>query len=192
MNMSSTLIQINGLDAIKLEASIPKIMSVLNQKAYLFNTSLMNNIRLGNPDATDEDVFHVAQMVQLDEMIKLLPKGHDTNMLETGDRFSGGERQRIALARILLQKTPMVILDEPTVGLDPVTEAKLLTTIFETLKGKTIIWVTHHLIGVEKMNRIVFLEQGKIIMEGNHLQLLQNEERYRRLYTLDRPLSQDD
>lgn len=86
----------------------------------------------------------------------------------------------------------MVILDEPTVGLDPVTEAKLLTTIFETLKGKTIIWVTHHLIGVEKMNRIVFLEQGKIIMEGNHLQLLQNEERYRRLYTLDRPLSQDD
>lgn len=185
-------VQINGLDAIKLEASIPKMMSVLNQKAYLFNTSLMNNIRLGNPDATDEDVFHVAQMVQLDEMIKLLPKGYDTNMLETGDRFSGGERQRIALARILLQKTPMVILDEPTVGLDPVTEAKLLTTIFETLKGKTIIWVTHHLIGVEKMNRILFLEQGKIIMEGNHLQLLQNEERYRRLYTLDRPLSQDD
>jgi ATP-binding cassette subfamily C protein CydC len=83
-------------------------------------------------------------------------------------------------------------LDEPTVGLDPITEAKLLTTIFETLKGKTIIWVTHHLLGVEKMDRILFLEQGRIIMEGNHGQLLQSEARYRRLYSLDRPLLMDD
>jgi ATP-binding cassette subfamily C protein CydC len=183
---------LNGLNAIELDPYIPKMMSVLNQKAFLFNTSVMNNIRLGNPDATVEEVFQVAKMVQLDEMIRPLPKGYDTFMHETGDRFSGGERQRIALARILLQKTPLVILDEPTVGLDPITEAKLLTTIFETLKGKTIIWVTHHLLGVEKMDRILFLEQGKIIMEGNHGQLLQSEARYRRLYSLDRPLLMDD
>lgn len=78
-------------------------------------------------------------------------------------------------------------MDEPTVGLDPITEANLLADIFDTLKGKTIIWVTHHLIGVEKMDRILFLEKGKITMDGSHQQLLEKEERYRRLYALDRP-----
>jgi ATP-binding cassette subfamily C protein CydC len=182
-------VRINGFNAYELELSIAKLMSVLNQKAYLFNTSVLNNIRLGNPEASDEEVFQVSQMVQLDKLIKTLPNGYETNMQETGQRFSGGERQRIALARILLQKTPIVILDEPTVGLDPLTEAKLLKTIFETLKDKTIIWVTHHLIGVENMDRILLLDQGKIAMEGSHQQLLKSEERYRRLYTLDRPLS---
>jgi ATP-binding cassette, subfamily C, bacterial CydC len=81
--------------------------------------------------------------------------------------------------RILLQNTPVVILDEPTVGLDPITEIGLLNTIFATLKDKTIIWVTHHLTGVENIDRILFLDQGKIAMEGSHQQLLNNEERYR-------------
>lgn len=189
LSPASGELKLNGQAAQLLEPVIPKIMAVLNQKAYLFNTSVINNIRLGNPEATDEEVYKVAQMVQLDDMIKQLPKGYETNMQETGQRFSGGERQRVALARILLQKTPVVILDEPTVGLDPITEAKLLNTIFETLEGKTIIWVTHHLIGVERMDRILFLEQGGIVMEGTHKQLLINEARYQRLYALDCPLS---
>jgi ATP-binding cassette, subfamily C, bacterial CydC len=182
-------ITLNGQATHLLEPVIPKLMAVLNQKAYLFNTSVINNIRLGNPEASDEEVYSVARMVHLDEMIKQLPKGYETNMQETGQRFSGGERQRIALARILLQNTPVVILDEPTVGLDPLTEARLLKTIFETLEGKTIIWVTHHLIGVEKMDRILFLEQGGIVLEGSHQQLLENQPRYQRLYALDCPLS---
>ncbi|MEH7075486.1 thiol reductant ABC exporter subunit CydC [Neobacillus drentensis] len=182
-------VRINGRLAPELEGSLPTIMSVLNQKAYLFNTSVLNNIRLGRPDASDEEVYQVAELVQLDQLIKALPDGYKTNMQETGQRFSGGERQRIALARILLQNTPVVILDEPTVGLDSITEIKLLKTIFETLQDKTIIWVTHHLTGVEKMNRIIFLDHGKIAMEGTHQQLMNSEERYRRLYQLDRPLS---
>ena len=76
-----------------------------------------------------------------------------------------------------MQNTPIVIMDEPTVGLDPITEANLLVIIFDTLKGKTIIWVTHHLMGVEKMNRVIFFEKGKITMDGSHQQLLKNEER---------------
>jgi len=182
-------VKINDQLAHHLEPTMSKIIAVLNQKAYLFNTSVLNNIHLGNPGATDEEVFHAARMVQLDEMVKKLPNGYETNMQETGQRFSGGERHRIALARILLQNTPVVLLDEPTVGLDPVTEAKLLATIFETLKGKTIIWVTHHLTGVEKMDRILFLDHGKIVMEGTHQHLLKNEARYRHLYALDRPFS---
>jgi ATP-binding cassette subfamily C protein CydC len=179
---------LNGRKANEVVLSISKMLSVLNQKAYLFHTSVLNNIRLGNPEATDEEVYEVAAQVGLHQMIKELPNGYDTNMNETGQRFSGGERQRIALARILLQRTPVVIMDEPTVGLDPITEKQLLATIFETLKGKTIIWVTHHLAGMEKMDRILFVDRGKITMTGSHKQLLENEERYRHLYVLDHPL----
>jgi ATP-binding cassette, subfamily C, bacterial CydC len=182
-------VTLNGVNAEVLASHsvIPRLMAVLNQKAYLFNTSVLNNIRLGNPHATDEEVFKAAEKVQLHHMIKQMPNGYETNMQETGQRFSGGERQRIALARILLQETPIVILDEPTIGLDPITEANLLKTIFETLHGKTIIWVTHHLIGAEKMDRILFIDEGKKTLEGPHLQLLEAEERYQRLFLLDRP-----
>lgn len=166
---------------------IPSIISVLNQKPYLFHTSVFNNIRMGNPEATQEEVYEAAKQVQLHELIAGLPDGYETNMQETGQRFSGGERQRLALARILLKKTPIIVMDEPTIGLDPITEKKLLDTIFDTLKDRTIIWVTHHLAGMEKMDRILFMDQGKIKMMGNHQQLLEKEERYKRLFELDYP-----
>jgi ATP-binding cassette subfamily C protein CydC len=188
---SRGVVLVNGKQAHELDAAIPSIMAVLNQKPYLFHTSVMNNLRLGNLAATDEEVYEAAKKVGLHEMIKDLPEGYETNMLETGQRFSGGERQRIALARILLQNTPVVIMDEPTVGLDPITEKKLLATIFETLAGKTIIWVTHHLAGMEKMDKILFIDKGKITMSGSHQELLEQEERYRRLYLLDHPLKAD-
>lgn len=117
-----------------------------------------------------------------------MPDGYHTQMSEMGERFSGGERGRIALARILLQNTPIVILDEPTVGLDPITERDLLATIFETLADKSLIWVTHHLVGAEKMDRVLFLEEGKTLMEGPHAELMAEEPRYKRLYQLDRPI----
>ncbi|MGJ7909455.1 thiol reductant ABC exporter subunit CydC [Neobacillus sp. LXY-1] len=184
---TSGQVLLNERDAFTLANDMSSIISVLNQKAYLFHTSVMNNIRLGNPNSSDEEVFRVCKLVQLDDMIRNLPNGYETNMQETGQRFSGGERQRIALARILLQNTPIVLLDEPTVGLDPITENQLLTTIFSTLKDKTIIWVTHHLIGVEQMDRVLFLEKGAITMVGSHEQLLNKEQRYRNLYQLDNP-----
>ncbi|WP_462411965.1 thiol reductant ABC exporter subunit CydC [Neobacillus sp. Marseille-QA0830] len=180
-------VRMNGQNVFHFSPEITKWMSVLNQKAYLFNTTLMNNIRLAKPDASDEEVRQACKLVQLDEMINQLPNGFETNMQETGQRFSGGERQRVALARILLQDTPIVLLDEPTIGLDPITEVRLLKTIFETLKGKTIIWVTHHLTGMEHMDRLLFLDQGAISMEGSHSVLIQTEEKYRRLYELDHP-----
>ncbi|XJZ25901.1 thiol reductant ABC exporter subunit CydC [Bacillota bacterium Lsc_1132] len=187
LSPTSGEVLLNGMKAEEIAQSIPAIMAVLNQKAYLFNTSVLNNIRLGNPEATDEEVYDAAKQAQIHEHIKNLPNGYETNMHETGERFSGGERQRIALARILLQKTPVVIMDEPTVGLDPIIEQKLLETIFASLKEKTIIWVTHHLAGMEKMDRIIFIDRGGITMSGTHSQLIENEVRYRRLYDLDRP-----
>lgn len=161
---------------------------MLNQKPHLFDTSILNNIRLGNGEASDEDVRRAAKQVKLHDYIESLPDGYHTSVQETGIRFSGGERQRIALARILLQDTPIIILDEPTVGLDPITERELMETVFEVLKGKTILWITHHLAGVEAADKIVFLENGKTEMEGTHEELLAANERYRRLYHLDVPV----
>ncbi|WAA12921.1 thiol reductant ABC exporter subunit CydC [Fervidibacillus halotolerans] len=162
------------------------LVGVLNQKPYLFATTVENNIRLGKEDATKEEIERVIRQVGLDQYIHSLPKGLDTQMEEAGQRFSGGERQRIALARILLKDTPVVVLDEPTVGLDPETELDLLSTMFNVLKEKTVILITHHLIGLEKMDQIIFMDKGRIKMSGSHKQLMETDERYRQLYQLDR------
>lgn len=178
---------IKGTDARSFGEHIPSLISVLNQSPHLFDTSVTNNIRLGKMDASDDEISEVAQKVKMDVLIESLPKGYKTAMHETGQRFSGGERQRIALARVLLQDTPVVILDEPTVGLDPRTENELLSTIFETLEGKSLVWVTHHLVGAEHMDEIIFMENGKIEMRGSHAELMEKYPRYRNLYHLDRP-----
>ncbi|GAB1533246.1 MULTISPECIES: thiol reductant ABC exporter subunit CydC [Brevibacillus] len=180
-------VTVNGQPVQSEEASAC-LFSVLNQQPYLFDTTVANNIRLGRPDASDEEVRVVTDQVGLDQLIESLPDGYQTRMQETGLRFSGGERQRIALARILLQNKPIVLLDEPTVGLDPLTERDLMATIFRVLQGKTLIWVTHHLSGLEQMDEIIFMEQGFISMRGTHEELYQDNPRYRNLYTMDCPL----
>lgn len=180
---------IHGVNVDQFGEYIPSIIAVLNQSPHLFDTTVSNNIRLGKVDASDEEISNVARKVKMDSLIESLPAGYATPMHETGQRFSGGERQRIALARILLQDTPVVILDEPTVGLDPRTENELLSTIFETMQGKSLIWVTHHLVGAEHMDEIIFMEKGKIEMRGSHAELMEQYPRYRNLYHLDRPKS---
>ncbi|MCK8488141.1 thiol reductant ABC exporter subunit CydC [Paenibacillus sp. MBLB2552] len=180
-------VQINGIPAAAYGDRMPEVISVLNQSPHLFDTTVSNNIRLGRPEATDEEIGRAAQAAQLGPLVAALPQGMNTPMRETGRRFSGGERQRVALARILLQDTPVLILDEPTVGLDPRTERELLATIFRTTQGKSLIWVTHHLVGAERMDEIVFMEHGRVVMRGSHAELLAREPRYRNLYRLDCP-----
>ena len=189
LSPSTGSIELNGYPPESYGENIFEMISVLNQKPYLFATSVKNNIRLGKQSATEEEIEQVVKQVKLEEYIHSLPKGLNTQMEESGQRFSGGERQRIALARILLKNTPIVILDEPTVGLDAQTELSLLETIFTTLKDKTVIWVTHHLIGIEKMDQVLFIDKGKIIMNGSHLELLETNERYQQLFLLDRGLN---
>ncbi|WP_455662099.1 thiol reductant ABC exporter subunit CydC [Pradoshia sp.] len=176
-----------GGQSVKQLGELSSLVSVLQQKPHLFDTTVMNNIRLGRPGATDEEVIEAAKQVQMHDYITSLPEGYETRMHELGSRFSGGERQRIALARILLQNAPIAILDEPTVGLDALTEKQLLKTIFETLQLKTVIWITHHLAGAESMDRIIFLEDGSIKMDGSHSKLMETEEAYQNLYRMDMP-----
>ncbi|UNK18202.1 thiol reductant ABC exporter subunit CydC [Paenibacillus sp. N3/727] len=181
-------VTMNGTDAYQFGDGMASVVSVLNQSPHLFDTTLANNLRLGRMNASDEDLQDAVRRARLSDLVDSLPEGFETRMQETGQRFSGGERQRVALARILLQDTPVVILDEPTVGLDPKTERELLSTMFASLKGKSLIWVTHHLVGVEQMDEIVFMEEGCIVMRGTHAELMKRYPRYRHLYELDRPV----
>lgn len=180
---------VQGKEAASYGDDISAVIGVLNQSPHLFDTTVSNNIRLGRLEASDEEIREACEQVKLGSLMDSLPQGIDTPMHEAGQRFSGGERQRVALARILLQHTPIVIMDEPTVGLDPITERELLRTVFDVMKEKTLIWITHHLASVEQMDEIIFMDEGRIVMRGSHAELMKQEPRYRRLYELDRPFT---
>lgn len=160
-------------------------IGVIQQTPYLFHTTILNNLRIGNEDASVEEVWHVLERVGLKELIQRLPDGLQTMVDEAGLRFSGGERHRMALARILLQDTPIVLLDEPTVGLDPITEQALIETFFDELAEKTVIWVTHHLQGIDQMERVIFIEDGQIELSGSPAELAATNARYQRLKAID-------
>lgn len=165
---------------------LSKYISVLNQKPHLFDTTIGNNVRIGKPEANDEDIWKALEKAQLASHITSLPDGLQTKMDEMGKRFSGGERQRVAFARTLMQEAPIIVLDEPTIGLDPKTELSLIETMFSATEEKTVIWITHHLIGIEHVDEVIFLDRGHIVMQGSHEQLLKENEKYRKLYELDK------
>lgn len=181
-------ITLGGENISKWQTKRSTIFAVLDQRPYLFNTTILNNIRLGNLGATDEQVKAAIAAVGLKEMVEALPNGYLTIMTEGGQRFSGGEQQRFALARILLQDTPIIILDEPTVSLDPITENSILETVFKLFKDKTIIWVTHHLIGINHVDQVVFLNDSKIEMHGQPNDLYRTNQKFEQLLDLDRGL----
>ncbi|PFR26263.1 thiol reductant ABC exporter subunit CydC [Bacillus cereus] len=164
---------------------LSKYISVLNQKPHLFDTTIGNNVRIGRPEASDQDIWKALEQAQIASHIQSLPNGLQTKMHEMGKRFSGGERQRVAFARTLMQEAPIIVLDEPTIGLDPKTEVALLETMFAATKDKTVIWVTHHLMGIEHADETIFLDGGQIVMQGSHKQLLMSNEKYRKLYEMD-------
>jgi len=178
-------IKINDLDISQIQKKRENIFSVLNQKPFLFNTTLLNNVRLGNEHKSDAEVKKAIERVGLQPLVESLPDKYNTIVGENGSRFSGGEQERIALARILLQDAPIVLLDEPTVGLDPITENDLLETFFDVLKDKTIIWVTHHLQGITHVDHVVFMNSDKIEMEGSPEELYKTNEHFKELYQMD-------
>ncbi|MFQ6178185.1 thiol reductant ABC exporter subunit CydC [Bacillus paranthracis] len=165
---------------------LSKYISVLNQKPHLFDTTIGNNVRIGKPEATDEEIWNALEKAQLASHVASLPDRLQTKMHEMGKRFSGGERQRVAFARTLMQEAPIIVLDEPTIGLDPKTELSLIETMFSATEEKTVIWITHHLVGIEHVDEVIFLDRGKIVMQGSHEQLLKENEKYRKLYELDK------
>lgn len=173
-----------GNEPVSREA-LAKSISVLNQKPHLFHTTVANNVRIGDESATDEQIEQALRQAEIWDLISSLPEGMNTQMEEMGKRFSGGERQRIAFARALIQDTPIILLDEPTTGLDPLTEMRLIQTFLTATPDKTIVLVTHHLAGAEYMDNIIFIDDGTVAMSGSHAELMNENEYYRKLYEMD-------
>lgn len=181
-------VTIGGVDTYRLKNNAFQWCGVIQQKTYLFNTTLRENLILGNPSATDKELEEVLEAVGLTPLLKRLPSGLDTIVDEAGKQFSGGERHRIALARVFLQNCPVVILDEPTVDLDPQTEKNVLETIFSILSDKTIIMITHHLMGADYADRVLFIQEGSIIMDGAPEDLKATNSYYQKLWAFDKGL----
>ncbi len=178
-------VQLANLSTEQMGDDISEYIGVIQQTPYLFHTTILNNLRIGNEQATIDAVWKVLRRVGLKKLVEELPDGLNTMVDEAGLRFSGGERHRMALARILLKDVPIVLLDEPTVGLDPITEQALIDTFFEQLTDKTIIWITHHLQGIEKMRHVIFIEDGQLEMSGTPEELAKSNTRYQKLKAID-------
>ena len=143
-----------------------KNYSVVFQDVVLFNTTIMDNIRIGRRNATDEAVTHVAKLAQCDDFVRKMPNGYQTVIGENGQTLSGGERQRISIARALLKDAPIVLLDEATASLDVENETKIQAGISELIKNKTVLIIAHRMRTVANADKIVVLENGKVIESG--------------------------
>ena len=151
---------------------LSELVSFVTQDNFLFNCSLKENIRLGNPSATDEEVYAAAKAACCDEFIVRLDKGYDTPAGDAGKRLSGGEKQRIAIARAILKNAPIVILDEATAFTDPQNEDKIQKSIMALSKGKTLLVIAHRLSTIQNADQIVVLKKGRIVDCGKQEELL--------------------
>ena len=157
-------------------------VSFVTQDNFLFRCSLKENIRLGNPSASDAEVYAAARAAQCEEFISKLPQGYDTPAGEAGKRLSGGEKQRIAIARMILKNAPVVILDEATAFTDPENEEKIQQSIAALTRGKTLLVIAHRLSTIRNADNIVVLKSGEVIAQGRQEELLQTCPLYRQMW----------
>ena len=180
------VIEIDGTDikSVTLD-SLRKTIALVPQDTLLFHRTLMENIRYGREGATDEEVYEAAKLAHCDEFVENLPKGFETFVGERGIKLSGGERQRVAIARAILKNEPVLVLDEATSSLDSHSEMLIQDALDTLMKGKTVIVIAHRLSTIRKMDRIVVINEGKIVETGDHNALLATEKGlYKKLWML--------
>jgi len=170
----SGIIKVDGMDirGLKLTA-LRRNIGVVFQEALLFNRSLAENLRVGKPDATEEELRAACERAQILDVIERLPQGFDTNAGERGRLFSGGERQRLSIARALLKDPPILILDEATSALDALTETRIQAALTEVMKGRTTFVIAHRLATVRNADRILVFESGRIVESGPFDELIE-------------------
>ena len=163
----------------------------LSQRAWFFNDTIRQNLMLARPAGSQTEIEDAAAHAQIQEFISGLTKGYETVIGERGLRLSGGERQRLAIARLLLQDAPIFLLDEPTANLDTLTERHILDTLFSLARGRSLLLITHRLVGLENMDEILVMDQGCIVERGTQAELLDKPGLYRRLWELQNRLLLD-
>lgn len=159
------------------------LIAYVSQDNFLFDDTIRENIRMGNPKATDQQVEQMAKAAGCDEFIRELPAGYDTKVGESGGQLSGGERQRIAIARAMMKNAPIIILDEATAYADVENEAIMQEAIAKLITGKTLLVIAHRLSTITDADNIVVVENGKIAAQGQHSYLLKNCDLYRKMWT---------
>ena len=157
-------------------------MALVSQDIVLFDDTVKNNIAYANPEASQKDIEKACEFAAADEFINKLPNKFDTIVGENGVRLSGGQKQRISIARAILKKSPIILLDEATSSLDTESERVVQNAINNLIKGRTTIVIAHRLSTIHNSDRIFFLKDGKIINSGNHEYLINNSEEYKALY----------
>lgn len=190
-DIKSGKITLGGKDISTIDPEeLLKNYSIVFQDVVLFNSTVMENIRLGRRTASDEEVKKVAKMAMCDEFIEKLSNGYNTVIGENGSTLSGGERQRISIARALLKDAPIILLDEATASLDVENESKVQQAISTLIKDKTVLVIAHRMRTVAGADHIVVLADGKVKEEGNHDELLKADGLYSRLWNLQTKSSQ--
>lgn len=171
---------------------IHSLMGVMSQRTHLFNTSIRENIAIARDGATEDDVIAAARRAQVHDFIAGLPHGYRTYVGEGGASLSGGERQRVALARMLLKQAQVMILDEATANLDPVTEREVLREVYDALDGQSLLVITHRLTLLDRMDEIIVVDGGRVVERGTHAELMAAGGLYRRMVTAqNRVLAED-
>lgn len=174
---------LDGVDLRDLaQADVRRVVGLAAEDAHLFNTSVRENLRLARPGASDDELADVARRARVLGWVESLPAGWDTIVGERGALVSGGQRQRLALARALLADFPILVLDEPTANLDPPTARRLMSDLLAASKGRSVLVITHRLAGLEGVDEVVVLDGGRVVERGTHGDLLARRGRYRRMW----------
>jgi len=182
-------ITLGGIDIRRFSlAELREHIAVVSQQTYIFNISLRDNIRIGKPDASDDEIIEAARRARLHDFIQSLPQAYDTQAGEMGSRFSGGQRQRLALARAFLKNAPILVFDEATANLDPETERDVQLAAREAMHGRTTIILAHRLSAVRDVDEIFVLERGSLVERGKHDALLSMGGLYTRLFARQQDL----
>ena len=182
-NVNGGRITIGGADigSMSLERNM-RLVTYVSQENFLFNKNIRDNLKMAKENATDKEIEAACRKASCDDFIKSLPEGYDTDAGNAGGKFSGGERQRITIARALLKDSPIVVLDEATAYSDPENEAVIQQSIDNLVKNKTVIMIAHRLSTVVNADKIIVLEKGRIAAEGTHAELLRSSPLYKKMW----------
>ena len=179
-DVNSGSVKIGGHDVREFTCdSLLKNISMVFQNVYLFNDTIRNNIKFGKSDATEDEIIEAAKKACCHDFIMALPEGYDTMIGEGGSSLSGGEKQRISIARAILKNAPIILLDEATASIDTENEHLIQQAISELIQGKTIVTIAHRLATIENADQILVVDHGKIVQKGTHDQLIQQKGIYR-------------